>query len=104
MAAGSIELLALTMGQILGPLEDRLAAGEVRLLFAELGLDFPPELDDQADFVDAIATVATDAARLAELVPELLGAIEADDSGEIVRTGGEIVEVAGTLVPALSAI
>lgn len=102
--ASSIEVLALQLARILQPLEEQLAPAELRDFFAELGLQLPPELDAQAELVDACAGAAAGAARLAELVPELLAAIDAEDVAETVRLGAEILAVVGTLIPDLRAV
>jgi hypothetical protein len=100
--AGTVELLALELGRALQPLEDRLTAGQIRQLFAELGLQFPPALETQGRLVDSLSTSAAGAARLAELVPDLVAAIEAEDEAEVVRLAVQIVDVLRTLIPALT--
>lgn len=100
--AGTFETVALHLGRLLQPLEDRLTPSEVRELFAELGMQFPPELEAQAGLLTALTTAASSAARLAELIPQL----EADtgDGSLSVTVGAEVVEVAATLLDALATI
>ena len=56
---GTLENIALALARLLEPLEERLAAGNIRALFAEMGLQFPPALDGISSIGDAAqATVS----------------------------------------------
>jgi hypothetical protein len=42
--AGTLEVIARQLGIALQPLQDSLTSGNVTALFADLGLQFPPQL------------------------------------------------------------
>ena len=57
--AVTVESLALEVARAFEPLKDRLAAGEVRTLFAELGMPAPDTVLGAAGVMDAIGDTAT---------------------------------------------
>src|SRR5690348_16788870 len=61
---GTLETIALLLARFLHPLEERLAAGNVRVLFAELGLQFPPALETVPGFTAAAQTTVVAAQQL----------------------------------------
>ena len=104
MAEGTLDRLALELAKLLKPLESRLTSSEIRPLFSELGLDFPPALETDAGFVNALAPAATGASQIGQLAPQLVTAIEAEDVDQIVQLSLQVVGVVKTLVPALETI
>jgi hypothetical protein len=68
---GTLEKLGQFAARGLGLGADLLAPLEVRATFSELGTDFPPELLDPSEFIDALATVVTHAGELRALADEL---------------------------------
>lgn len=83
MAQGTFESIALSIARLFEPLKEELNAGRVRTLFAELGLEFPPELETKTAFINALEKAGHEAGRLPELISSLVSAIEADDSSAI---------------------
>ena len=57
--AVTVESLALEVARALEPLKDRLAAGEVRTLFAELGMPAPDTVLGAPGVMDAVGDTAT---------------------------------------------
>ena len=57
--AVTVESLALEVARAFEPLKDRLAAGEVRTLFAELGMPAPDVVLAAPGVMDAIGDTAT---------------------------------------------
>ena len=88
---GTLESLALGLANLLTPLEERLQAGSVRLLFAELGQTFPPELDAQAGFQQALTRTITHIEELPGLIESLNAAIQAEDIGTIIQKSLSLV-------------
>ena len=104
MATGTLEILALEMARALRPLEDRLRPTEIRGLFAELGLDFPPALETQAGLVGALGTAASAVAGLGPLAVRLVSAVEAEDVPDMVKAAVDIAGIVRRLVPAFETI
>jgi hypothetical protein len=101
---GTLELIARELGRAFQPIEDRLKAGEVRTLFAELGLQFPPQLETQAAFVNTLAAAVTEAAKLPPLIVQLTTAIENEDIAAAVQTAGDLINVIRSLLTAIDQI
>ena len=67
------------MASAFEPLKDRLAAGEVRTLFAELGMPTPDVVLAAPGVVSAIGDTATALGDLPDKIGDLVDAIEAED-------------------------
>lgn len=104
MSDGTLDRIALELAKLLEPLQSRLSASEVRDLFLELGLEFPPELETQGSFVGALERTGTAAGQLGPLVEGLVSAIEAEDVGRIVEISVQIVGIVAALLPAIDTI
>jgi len=101
--AGTIEVLARHLGLALQPLEQKLASGNIIQLFAELGLQFPPQLLTPS-FVNALNAASTAAGTLPGLITQLSADIEADDQAAILQHGIQLVEQIATVIVALEQI
>jgi hypothetical protein len=101
--AGTLEAIARHIGLALQPLKDRLASGQVLQLFAELGLQFPPQLV-QGNFLTALNAGAGAAGALPGTLTQLSTAIDTDDENGIITAGGLLVGEIGTLIAALEQI
>src|SRR5690606_10954966 len=95
---------AIALARLLNPLSERLTAGQVRVLFAELGLQFPPALESVGPFMDAAQSVAVAAQELPDLTVALLDAIEAEDIGEIVSKSVALIDVVRTVITGIDTI
>jgi hypothetical protein len=104
MAEGTLDRIALELAKLLEPLESRLSAGEVRDLFIDLGLEFPPELETQGSFVGALEQAGTAIGQMGPLVEHLVSAIEDEDVGRIVEASAQIIGVVAAVVPAIETI
>jgi hypothetical protein len=91
---GTLEVVASTLAGLLQPLEERLRAGEVLFLLAELGLQFPDTVAANAPFTNAAKAVALRTTDMIRLAQELAAAVEAGDSGQILAKG---VALAGAI-------
>lgn len=90
---GTLEFIAITLARLFDPLAERLKAEQVRVLFAELGLQFPPALEGVPAFMDAARTTALAIEGLPPLTSALLDAIENEDLGQIVAKSLELIDV-----------
>jgi hypothetical protein len=98
--AGTLETVARHVGLALQPLKDRLASGQVIALFAELGLQFPPQLL-QPGFVNALNAGAGAAGALPATLTQLATAIDGDDESGILSTGVQLITEIGAIITAL---
>jgi hypothetical protein len=102
----TLETLVLEAGRALAPLEERLRAGEVRLLFAEIGMPAPETVLAVEGVEDAVEAAADAVGRLPDALGELGEAIEAGDAIRIGAALGEampLVEAVAGAVDTLSA-
>jgi len=88
--SGTLETLATTLARLLEPLEERLAAGELRFLLAELGLQFPEALETHPVLVNAAKAAVQQAKQLSRLVVELTAAVQAEDLSRMLAKGLEL--------------
>src|SRR5947209_4701751 len=95
--AGTLEIIARQIGLALLPLEQELASGNVIQLFAELGLQFPPQLL-QPNFVNALNAGAAAAGALPNTITQLSTAIDNGVEQDIVQDGLQLVQEIGAVV------
>jgi hypothetical protein len=102
--AGTLEQIAIILGRVLQPLETRLTTGDIRGLFAELGLQFPPELLNQPAFTNALNLSSRSASQLLPLINRLLSAIETENATQIAQTSIQIINTIRELILSLEQI
>lgn len=98
---GTLEVLANGAANLLEPLEERLSAGELRLLLLELGLDLPPAVIATGDLATSLSTAVQRLRDLPTLVAELVAAIEAENLGQIVQKGLALGNAAKDVIAAV---
>lgn len=101
--AGTLETVARHVGLALQPLKDRLASGQVIALFAELGLQFPPQLL-QPSFVTALNAGGAAAGALPATLTQLATAIDSDNESGILSAGVQLISEIGAIITALEQI
>ena len=101
--AGTLEILAQQVGLALQPLEQELASGNIIQLFAELGLQFPPNLL-QPNFVAALNAGATAAGQLPGTLTQLASDIAADNEAGILQDGVQLIQQISAVINALEQI
>jgi hypothetical protein len=101
--AGTLETVARHVGLALQPLKDRLASGQVIALFAELGLQFPPQLL-QPSFVNALNAGGAAAGALPATLTQLATAIDSDNEAGILSAGTQLITEIGAIITALEQI
>ncbi len=90
---GTLESIALALTRLLRPLEERLSEGQTRLLFAELGLQFPAALDAITPVTDAAKNIVDLVGQLVDLAGELVDLVEADDIGGILAKSLDVINL-----------
>ena len=101
---GTLESIAIALARLLNPLSERLSAGQIRVLFAELGLQFPPALESVGPFTDAAQSVAVAVEELPTLTIDLVDAIEDEDIGAIVAKSLELIDVVRRVIQGFDTI
>ena len=101
--SGTLETIARHIGLALQPLKDRLASDHAIDLLAELGLQFPPQLLQPA-FINALNSGATAAGALPATITQLTNAIDADNEGQILTSGAQLIEEIAAVTAALAQI
>jgi hypothetical protein len=76
---GTLEAIGMEIAKVFQPFKERVDAGEIMLLLAELGIEFPESLANDAAFQTAVKDVADKVDDMATLVKELVDAIKAED-------------------------
>ena len=101
--AGTLETLARQVALALEPLEQRLAPGNIIALFAELGLQFPPQLL-QPSLVNALNAGVAATSALPTTIAQLSTAIDNDDETGILQAGAQLIQEIGAVITALEQI
>ena len=102
--AGTLELVARELGQVLAPLEQRLAGGGALALLGELGVLLPDSVATDVQVVTALDTAVARAADLGPKVAQLASAIADDDEVQIVSAGVDVVAAAGAVIDAFDGL
>lgn len=95
---GTLEGIALALARLFQPLREELEKGRVRVLFAELGMEFPPELETKTAFINALQTAVTNTSQFPVLIADLIKAIKDEDVSAIISKGKELLNVVKSLV------
>jgi hypothetical protein len=89
---GTLENIALALSGLLYPLKDRLESGNARLLFAELGLQFPPAFDSIGGINSALEQTINTIGTLPSMMADLIEAIEAENTANILNLSVQLAE------------
>ncbi|MER5335831.1 DUF6603 domain-containing protein [Micromonospora sp. NPDC002717] len=102
--AGTAEQLAVELARLLDPVTERLAAGQLVDLFAELGLPLPGPVAGAPGVVAAAGTAGTALAALPPAVTALVDAIADDDSAAVAAALGDLLPLIVDAVDAVRAL
>jgi hypothetical protein len=104
--AGTLEVIARQIGLALQPLEQLLASDNVTTLFAQLGLQFPPQLVSPAntDFINALNAASTAAGKLTATITQLTTDIENGNDAGILEDGVQLVEEISAVISTVKAV
>lgn len=83
---GTLAALAEYLAGVLQPLAERLSAGEIRGLLAELGLAMPASIEAASGLRSAAAEAVNQLRKLADLVDELESAVAEEDTAQILAS------------------
>jgi hypothetical protein len=89
---GTLEQLALQLGQALQQLAPRLAPDQIEAFLAELGIGVPPGLGAEAQLAGATATAVSDIGAAAPVLASLIAAISAGDPEPIISSAVQLIE------------
>ncbi|MEM9544881.1 MAG: DUF6603 domain-containing protein [Bacteroidota bacterium] len=93
---GTLEAIGLELSKVFIPLKERVEAGEILLLLAELGVDFPSRLIDApgaGGFTDAVTGVTDKVDDMINVVKALMQAIKEEEYGTTAEKSIELVEL-----------
>jgi hypothetical protein len=101
---GTLDAIAIELAKVVKPLEDRIKAGEILELFAELGIRFPESLANDPQFSTALA----DAIARLELIPgfivTLIDQLAAEQYSDAAGTAIDLTEAIVQLIIDIDAI
>src|SRR4051812_35342105 len=89
---GTLELILGEIGPILARVEQRFAPENILLTFAELGLEFPPELLSDSALVTSLTSAASAAAAIPDDLQHVTDALDADDTTAVVQAVVAVVQ------------
>ena len=101
--AGTLEALARAVALALQPLQSRLSSANATALFAELGLQFPPQVL-QPGFVGALNAAGNAIGAVPGTLTQLSNAINADDEAGIIQAGAQLVQEIAAIVSAFEQV
>ncbi len=76
---GTLEAIGVEMAKLFLPFQERVEAGEILLLFQELGVDLPGDLETYIPFTDAVSEASDKVAEMIPLVKAIIDAVKAED-------------------------
>src|SRR5204863_9560010 len=82
--SGTLETIGEALPAIFRPIEDRLRAGDVRLLLAELGLAFPATIDADSDLSAAMESAVQRIRDATPIIAALQDAIQSNNTAQII--------------------
>jgi hypothetical protein len=95
---GTLATIADSLAGLIQPLEDRIQTGDVRLLLAELGLNFPASVDGNAGLNSALQAAAQRIKDLPAIVAALAQAIKDENIGQIISKALELANAVGNFI------
>jgi hypothetical protein len=101
---GTLEGLADELGSALAGLQDVLRVDSLATLFLELGLDDPPAVGGDAQFVQKLTAAGDRCSALEAALEELAVQAELDDSGGLLEAVSHVVEAIAGLTADLDAV
>jgi hypothetical protein len=102
--SGTLESIGAALGHLLASIEERLSQGQVLLLFAELGMQFPEELETKSAFMDALEKTSNSAGLLPDALIAMANAIEAEDQGAIISRGLELFNLIKDIILSVESV
>jgi hypothetical protein len=101
---GTDEVLADELGSALVALQDVLQVDNLATLFLELGLDDPPDVGDDPQFVQTLITATDECSAVETALDDLAEAVDGDDPGARLQAVANVIEAVAALAGALDAV
>lgn len=95
---GTLQVIGGSLTQVLRPLQERFASGNLKVLLAELGLEFPDALDAAPGVASAVRAVAEGVGRLEPILADIDRAIASDDAALGLTKGLELVAAVAAVI------
>jgi len=95
---GTLEAISMELIKIFDPLKQRIEQGQILLLLAELGVDFPDTLENNTNFNNAITDVSGKLYELPQLISNLITAINAEDWNTVGNIAVQLTEKIANIV------
>jgi hypothetical protein len=86
-SGGTLEALAAALARLVQPLQDRVSGGDFVTLLAELGLQFPGSVANDATLSAAASSTLVQIEAVPDLAAALAAAVEGGDAGPILASG-----------------
>ncbi len=101
---GTLEAIGIEIAKLFQPFKDRVEAGEILLLFAELGIEFPASLASDTNFQNAITGVSDKIGDMPSVVREMIAAIKAEDYSTSANKATELITLISGMVDDIDTI
>jgi hypothetical protein len=101
---GTLELLADELGSALAGLQDVLQVDNLTMLLLSLGLEDPPAVGEDPQFVETLTAAADRCSAVETALNDLAEAVDADDPGARLRAVANVIEAVAALVGALDTV
>ena len=92
---GTLDIFAIELAKVVKPLEERIDAGEILELFAELGIRFPETLAADPQFQSALGDALD---RLKQIPPQVIALIGQINAEDYVTAAGTAVDLTEAIV------
>lgn len=90
---GTLEVITTELTKLINPLKERIQHGEILQLFAELGIDMPPELAEDPAFAAALSNLVTKVGSMPEKVKQMVDALTATPEPQYDVAGERLIEL-----------
>jgi hypothetical protein len=101
---GTLESIATSLAKLLAPLEERIQAGDIRLLLAELGLNFPPAVEADAALASSTQVAVQKLQGVPVLVAALAAALQDEDIPAIIAKGLDLANTIRAVIDAVTQV
>lgn len=101
---GTLESIGIEIAKVFQPFKDRIEAGEILLLLAELGIEFPESLAEDSGFQNAVAGVSDKVGQMPGLIQAIIAAVKAEDYGTSAQKAYDLVKLIAGMVDDIQTI
>lgn len=101
---GTLEALGIEIAKVFEPFKERVEAGEILLLLAELGIELPETLANDTDFQNAVTGVTGQIGEMTQVVKDLITAINNEDYTASAEKAIKLIELIAGLAQNIETI